>query len=1153
MRNNDAFLDLFLNVPVPIQNQLLSLKNENNPQNVELIIKYVDNPTKLNSAVNNIGGTFEDLGFSFGIITIPIDKLKSVNTITQIEYAELPKNLYTGFSESNRASCIDEAWKVYKLSGSGVLVGFIDSGIDYTHPAFIDKNKKSRIDYIYDLSYGGKVWSNNDINKAIASSNPYTIVPERDDVGHGTHVAGIACGNGNINERYYGVAYESRIAMVKMTGEGKVKYGKSTQLMRGVKFLVDRANEKNLPLVINLSFSTNDGAHDGASLLEQYVQTICNLERITFVIAAGNEGDRAHHVGGTLRDRQTISMSVASEERNILVQLYKSFISDISIEVKNPAGNTTGVFEVREGYKDGKLQADNYFIYNSGPKPFSMNGEILISLISSGNYLLSGTWSITIYTSSGIGNRYDMWMPISEGLSSQTKFLRPDVYNTLGIPGTVQNALTVGSYDYLTGAVSSFSGRGSQVGCFTKPDLLAPGEKIESSIPGGGYDKLSGTSMATPSVSGASALLMQWGIVLKNDPYMYGDRLKYYMLKGSARNRNDVKYPDPTFGYGNLCLGRSLALASGSRRERSLTRIDCGALYLAENYESFIVEYEGDLASEFSRIDYACQFPLGNNYAVITVRQDKISDLLNTVTEITYAERAVLYTLCAISPLDTSNISSFHNNPYLMLTGREVVAGIIDTGIDYLNEEFINEDGTTRILNAWDQTGTSGNKPQGFNFGTEYSYEDMNAAIQLSKNKGDPYSKVPMKDDIGHGTCTASIIGGRGKYIGAAPECAFMVVKLKTAKASTLAREGVTNPKCQVFSSTDLIQAIRYLFERASKLNKPLVIYIPLGANMGGHDGNSIIERYIDEISKIKGVAVVTGTGNEGDADTHTSGTIAKTGDQKTIELKVANNENSIVVQIWGHKPDKLSISIVSPSGEIIEKIPAKSKGDIINKLVYEGSTINVRYYFPESLTGDELIRIFIGDIKPGIWKLNLIGDVITDGRYDAWIPQRPLIEQDTRFLNPSQYTTLTLPSTSNQVITCSYYNQDNKTLMAASGRGYTRDDRIKPDVATGGYEVPCVGTEGNTQTLSGSSAASAVLAGAVALILQWGIVDGNNRNMHAAEIRTYIIRGAYQMPGQTYPNRDIGYGILDLNGVFQSQRGRISRGVFIRYPKKVM
>ncbi|WP_329603919.1 S8 family peptidase [Clostridium hydrogenum] len=1154
MKNNDPFIDLFMNVPNPIKLQLLSLKNQNKSQNVELIIKYVDNPLKVKTAVDNIGGVFEDLGYSFGIITIPIDKLQSVNTIPQIEYAELPKNLYTDFSEGNRASCITEAWEVYKLSGAGVMVGFIDSGIDYLHPAFRDKNGKSRIDYIYDLSSGGKVWNNEDINKAINSNDPFAVVPERDDVGHGTHVTGIACGDGNIDERYYGPAYESRIAMVKMTGEGKVNYGKSTQLMRGVKFLVDRANERNMPLVINLSFSTNDGAHDGTSLLEQYVETICNLERISFVIAAGNEGDRAHHVGGVLRDNQTISMSVAAAEKVILVQLYKNFIDDISIEIKNPAGNSTGVFQVKEGYKDGKLQSDSYFIYDSGPKPFSMNGEVLISLVAGGDALLSGTWSITIYAATGLGDIYDMWMPVSEGLSAQTKFLKPDVYNTLGIPGTVENALTVGSYDYLTGNISSFSGRGKLAkACFTKPDLVAPGENIESSIPGGEYDKLSGTSMATPEVSGAAALLMQWGIVLKNDPFMYGDRLKYYILKGATRTRTDVKYPNPVWGYGQLCLRRGLNLASGARKRRNMNRaVNCSEVYALDNYENYIVEYEGDIAAAFSKIDYACEFPLGDRYAIVSVRQDKVDELFSTVKEIVYPERASLYTMCAVSPLETANINQFHNNPYLNLTGRGVIVALIDTGIDYLNDEFINEDGTTRILSIWDQGDASGKNPTGFYMGTEYSEADINAAIQLSKNKGNPYSKVPMKDEVGHGTNTASIIGGRGKYIGAAPDCQFIVVKLRTTKKSTLYSNGVNEATCPVFSSTSLIQGIKYAYDRASKINKPTVIYIPLGTNIGGHDGNSLIERYIDELSKIKGLVVVTGTGNEGDSDTHTSGVMAKTNEEKTIELKVDNNQERVYMQVWSHKPDKISIGIVSPSGEIIEKIPAKSKGKQITKLVYEESIVSVQYYFPEELTGDELIEVLIENAKPGIWNFKLTGDNITDGRYDAWILQRALIKEGTRFLNPSQYITLTLPSTSNQIICCSYYNQANNTLMPSSGRGYTRDGRVKPDVSAGGYEVPCVGNGGQMQTLTGSSAASAVLAGAVALILQWGLVDGNDKNMHATKVKTYLIRGAYRRPGETYPNEQLGYGFLDLNGVFQSQRGdRKESGVFIRLPKK--
>ncbi|MBC2395647.1 MULTISPECIES: S8 family peptidase [Clostridium] len=1149
---NDAFLDLFYNVPENVKNKLLTLKNINGAQNIEVVIKFVDNPANLKSSVDNLGGSFEDLGFGFGIVTIPISNLNRLNEITQIEYVELPKNLYADFMPANTASCVESAWNVYNLTGKGVLVGFIDSGIDYTHPTFMNKDGTSRILYIYDLSMGGKVWNNNDINRAIKSNNPASIVPERDQLGHGTHVAGIACGGGNIDRRYFGPAYESNIAMVKMTGEGKTAYGKSTQLMRGVKFLVDRANSMNMPLVINLSFSTNDGAHDGTSLLEQYIENICLLEKISFVISAGNEGDMGHHVGGVLRESQTISMNIAEGERSIILQLYKSFTQDIAVEVKNPANVSTGVINIKEGYNEGRIQNDRYFIYYSGPKPFSLNGEILINLVSDNEILTTGTWMITITKRSKTVGNYDIWMPVTEGLNPKTRFLRPNVYDTLGIPGTVRDAVTVGSYNYLTGAISSFSGRGRETGNPIKPDVIAPGENIESSTPGGGYDALSGTSMASPTVSGICALLMQWGIVLKKDIYLYGDRLKYYLLNGAKKDREDITYPNPSFGYGAVCISNALNLAvTRGEKELRQTIKTCANVYLRPDYLNITVEADSDIMQKMSKIDYACAFPIGDNYYVVSVQENRIDELLRAIPEILYYEIPALYSLCALSPLDTANINKFHDNPYLTLTGKGVIAGIIDTGMDYMSSEFMYEDNTTRIMTVWDQTATNDTNNTNVNYGREYSAADINAAIALKKNNGDPYSKVNFKDENSHGTKLAGIIGGRGKYVGAAPDCSFAVVKLIPPKRVTLERNGVSNPKCPVYASSSIIQGIKYLYDYAHKVNMPIVIYIPLGTNEGGHDGNTLIERYIDQISRVRGVAVVCGAGNEGDTNTHTSGTLRNTNDVNVIEVKSGQNQKNLPINIWINSPDRVSISITSPSGEIVEKIPPKYKGPSVTRLVYEGSTVTVEYHFPEALTGDELIRVYIQDIKPGIWKLNLTGEYVQNGQYNAWLPQKVLLEEGTEFLNPSQYITLTVPSTSQSVIACSYYNQDNNTLMSSSGRGYTRDNRISPIIAAGGYMVPTVDGDGQPVTLTGSSPAAAVLAGAVILMLQWGIVDGNDRTLYSTKIKTYLIRGANRREGEVYPNRETGYGLLDLSGVFERMRSK-RRGVFVRIPKEI-
>lgn len=1142
---SDGLLNLLTNVPENIKNKLITFsKNEEILKGkVELIVLFGEKEEKVRQRVASLGGTLENLGYGFGIITVDVNNVNKVAEIKEIQYIELPKTLYTSFSESNRAACVQDAWAAYNVSGEGILVGFIDTGIDYMHPAFMDDQGNTRIEYIYDLSSNGQWWNKEQINQAVKSPDPYSIVPQKDEAGHGTHVAGIACGGGKIPDRDRGVAYKSSIAMVKMTGEGKVNYGKSTQLMRGVKFLLDRSTELGMPLVINLSFSTNDGAHDGQSLLEQYINTVCNLERIAFAIAAGNDADRGHHIGAVLKQQQNISISIGGQETSIILQLYKNLMDEISIEIKSPTGTSSGVIKVKQGYQEGTIDSNRFFIYNTGPKPISMNGEVTISLVAAAEYLTVGNWTIAINLDSGQGKSYDIWIPVAEGLNPDTKFLQPNPYNTLGIPATVQKALSVGSYNSSTDSASSFSGRGALEGKENKPDIVAPGESIEAAIPGGGYDALTGTSMAAPHGAGACAIMMQWGIIKANDPFMYGDRLKYFLLKGAKRGRPDVVYPSAIWGYGTLCVRGALDLASssvGRGEESKMARQACSEVYTQENYENYVIEYDGDIISALKKTGYACGFILDENYAVISVEGGRINELMKSVKEIIYVEAQAIYTLCAISPLETANITKFHTSPFLNLTGQGVLLGLIDTGIDYLNPDFQYEDDTTKIVSIWDQTAKDGNMPKGFSEGVEYAGADINKAIAQKKNGGDPYAIVNSKDDNGHGTAVAGIMGARARedgFEGAAPDAEFIVVKLREAKKSTLTRLAIDSTKCAAYESTDVILGIKYLFQKARELGRPLVIHIPLGSNNGAHNASTILERFIDSLSLIRGLIIVTGTGNEGDANTHVSGTIAKTGDTKTIELKVDENQKNLGFEIWCRKPDKVSLSIVSPTGQVVDKIPIKLQTDQSIKFVFEGSSVAVRYYAPEESTGDELIRIRINNIRGGIWQFRLIGDYIADGRYDAWIPQRSLLMPGTSFLSPNQYTTLTIPATARRVIVASAYNQDNNTVMSSSGRGYTADNRIKPDLAAGGFNVTTTKVGGGTTTISGSSAASAVLAGAVALMLQWGVVLGNDTTLYSNKMIAYLIRGTKKRPGDVYPNPEWGYGMLDLNGVFENIR----------------
>lgn len=527
-------------------------------ETIDVVVMYGNEFEDVNKYINSIQGTLYDLGYGFGIVTISVANSPQIFAYNKIQYAELPKSIFLSDSISNVVVCADKIQNEFKLTGNGVIVGFIDSGIDYTHNAFRNDDGSTRIEYIFDLSGVDTVYNKDQINDALKNSDPYSVVPVNDITEHGTHVAGIACAGGKIDKKYYGVAPESSIIMVK---SGRGLFSLSTQVMKGIKFLIDKSKELNMPMVINMSLSTNDGAHNGSSLFEKYIDTISTVERVTTVISAGNEGDAAHHIGRVIDKETLVKFNVAEDETAIVINLYKSLLPDITIEIIAPTGATSGQIKVEQGYTSGVISRNRYQVYDTGPKPFDIIGEIGISLISEGNYILPGEWTIRITKDNEYQGNFDMWLPISEGLNRRTRFLEPTVYNTLGIPATVKSVISVGSYNNRTATVSPFSGRGKQNQSENiKPDIVAPGENISSSVPGGNFDIKTGTSMASPHVSGCAALMMQWGLLQGNDPFLFGERLKYYFIKGARRERLDIIYPDPSFGYGEICVYRSINL-----------------------------------------------------------------------------------------------------------------------------------------------------------------------------------------------------------------------------------------------------------------------------------------------------------------------------------------------------------------------------------------------------------------------------------------------------------------------------------------------------------------------------------------------------------------------------------------------------------------
>lgn len=561
--------------------------------------------------------------------------------------------------------------------------------------------------------------------------------------------------------------------------------------------------------------------------------------------------------------------------------------------------------------------------------------------------------------------------------------------------------------------------------------------------------------------------------------------------------------------------------------------------YTSGNYETYFIEYFGDITSALSKIDYADAYITENFFAILFVEKGMLNTLLQSVPEIIAIQQNFAYTLSElIIDKDISKESIFYPDS-IPLNGEGVVVGIVGAGVDYLSPRFITEAGDSRILSIWDQTINTGPSPEFFPYGTEYTKENIDTALKTSALGKSPYEIVPHKDDIGHGTAIAGIIGGRNlggedRLKSIVPKCEFAIVKLEEARESVLESAGIEKATKNVYQSTTISSAIRYLSDLQVKLRKPMIVYLPLGSNFGGRDGESILERYIDNLTQRRNFLVATNTGNQGNGRTHTSGTISSTGDTQDILLNISETQTALNVSIFTRRPDIISISITSPKGDTISKIPIPSIAEQNKYLTFEENSIRIDYFAQETLTGAVSINILIKNTIEGLWKISLFGDYIVSGIYDAWIPQSELLKGDTRFLNPDPYTTLLIPSTSINAMVTSYYNQIENTIAENSGRGYPRNGRIEPAITIAGLNLLTCGLEDSLILGSGAAMAGAILAGAVALVFQWGIVQGNYPELTPPRVKNFLIASAVKDDDKIYPNQEWGFGKLSLERLYE-------------------
>ena len=533
----------------------------------ELIVKYNGNLSEVTEALPDI--TALELSNEYAILKVPESLIESLTGFSQIEYIEKPKRLYFSVNAAKSVSCINpvqggNGGKV--LSGRGVIVAVIDSGIDYFHRDFRNPDGTTRILKLWDQDRD-EVYTEERINEALSGESreaAYRIVPSLDLSGHGTAVAGIAAGNGlEEGGQYRGVAYESPLLVVKLGVPEENGFPRTTELMRAMDFVITQAVEYRMPVAVNLSFGNTYGSHDGTSLLETFIDDISNYGRTVVVAGTGNEGSRQGHISGILRENSPaeIELSVDAYETGFGVQLWKLYADEFEITLVSPGGISAGPISSRLGPQRIAFPGTKVLLYYGEPSPYSEAQEIYMDFIPNENYVDSGNWKIRLTPRNIVVGKYDLWLPSAVALNRSTRFLRATPDTTLTIPSTSADVISVGAYDDTYLSYADFSGRGfTRLHNRVKPDLAAPGVNIIISKAGGGYEAVTGTSFAAPFVTGSAALMMQWGIVDGNDPFLYGEKVKAYLHRGARRLPGFNVWPNPQMGWGALCLRDSLPI-----------------------------------------------------------------------------------------------------------------------------------------------------------------------------------------------------------------------------------------------------------------------------------------------------------------------------------------------------------------------------------------------------------------------------------------------------------------------------------------------------------------------------------------------------------------------------------------------------------------
>ena len=511
---------------------------------------------------------------NFAIVRIREENIEKLASLEEVIYIEKPKRLFFEVADGRRVSCIDAVQTPrFRLTGKGVLIGVIDSGIEYANADFRQEDGATRIRFLWDQTVEGtppegyrigSEFSAEQINEALQQPNRtmrLQKVPSVDSSGHGTAVAGVAAGNGkNSGGRYRGTAPDAELIIVKLGNPGGVGFPRTAELMQAVDYIVQKAEMLQMPVSVNISFGNTYGAHNGTSLPERFLDAAAQIGRTLISVGTGNEGAEAGHTSGFVREGEETSVPLGVQERQgaFSLQIWTDYTDVIGVTIKTPSGERVGPIREVMGTQRFLTGKTEILLYYGEPSPYSGLNEIFLEFLPVDDYVNSGEWNIILVPEQIVTGRFEMWLPASYTLNEGTAFFYPTEELTLTIPSTASRVLTVAAYDADTMSYADFSGRGRKNQNNQKPDLAAPGVNVVSVQGEEGYASFTGTSFAAPFASGGAALLMEWGITEKNDLFLYGEKAKAFLRRGARELPGYDSWPNNQLGYGALCIRDSI-------------------------------------------------------------------------------------------------------------------------------------------------------------------------------------------------------------------------------------------------------------------------------------------------------------------------------------------------------------------------------------------------------------------------------------------------------------------------------------------------------------------------------------------------------------------------------------------------------------------